>query len=435
MDGFPQSTLQLEQRQLNPFNDVNTFGATDRVTRRPLDTKGELGARPVQQWKEMLREGMQYRKSHTWKIPDFEPWMPGSVADPSNPLHAFLDERSIQETRRRLIQSAERQARIVRRGGRSSSTPRGGGSSEKGSARSGATPRGSTPRGGSRSGSTPRGGRRSASAGRTRSGAAGNISRQMLHDGSSPFLRSGAGRGGTVSSRARSASPPNIDRPRFIKTDSGPFGTFGDGSRSAIAVQLPPSALPPQRRTQSPLTAHQRLSEGGQFGFWGGRSSVPSRRARSQSPGRHEHGDGAMTTVLATTAGAPGTSTPSASAAGGSSAALARSPLDPRRALVLRAQESDHALVLARARGRSPTRWGPAGERRLSVADRPGWRPVSGFPDNTVITEHRKLDPFADINSYSAYQGHMGARPLDCKGMNGARPLQQWKEMLRNGSR
>ena len=88
----PRSPPCSWSNAVNPFNDVNTFGATDRVTRRPLDTKGELGARPVQQWKEMLREWPQYRKSHTWKIPDFEPWMPGSVADPSNPLHAFLDE-------------------------------------------------------------------------------------------------------------------------------------------------------------------------------------------------------------------------------------------------------------------------------------------------------------------------------------------------------
>ena len=47
VDGFPQTTFQLEQRQLNPFNDVNSFGATSRSNRRPLDTKGELGARPA----------------------------------------------------------------------------------------------------------------------------------------------------------------------------------------------------------------------------------------------------------------------------------------------------------------------------------------------------------------------------------------------------
>lgn len=94
----------------------------------------------------------------------------------------------------------------------------------------------------------------------------------------------------------------------------------------------------------------------------------------------------------------------------------------------------DTALVLARARGRSPTRWGPAGERRLSIANRPAWRPVTGFPDTTLQTEHRKLNPFSDINSFASRQGYTGARPLDCKGENGARPVQQWKEMLRNGS-
>ena len=85
-------------------------------------------------------------------------------------------------------------------------------------------------------------------------------------------------------------------------------------------------------------------------------------------------------------------------------------------------------MVLARARGRSPTRFGPAGERRLSVADRPGWRPCTGFPDNTVTTEHRKLNPFADINSFqgnahsakSVLDHSAHVRPLDVKGMLGA---------------
>ena len=95
---------------------------------------------------------------------------------------------------------------------------------------------------------------------------------------------------------------------------------------------------------------------------------------------------------------------------------------------------ADRALVLARARGRSPTRWGPAGERRLSVATRPAWRSASGFPDTTLQTRNRMMDPFSDINSYAARQGMTGARPLDVKGMNGARPVQQWKEMLRGGA-
>ena len=93
----------------------------------------------------------------------------------------------------------------------------------------------------------------------------------------------------------------------------------------------------------------------------------------------------------------------------------------------------DRALVLARARGRSPTRWGPAGERKLSIATRPGWRNVTGFPNTTVISEHRKLNPFTDVNSYASRVGHQGYRPLDCKGQNGGRPIQMWKEMLRGG--
>ena len=105
------------------------------------------------------------------------------------------------------------------------------------------------------------------------------------------------------------------------------------------------------------------------------------------------------------------------------------------RALARSKAANDHALVLARARGRSPTRWGPAGERRLSVAHRPHWRNNVGFPDLTIQSEHRRMDPFSDINSYASRTGYLGARPLDCKGMNGARPVQQWKEMLRGGSR
>ena len=96
-------------------------------------------------------------------------------------------------------------------------------------------------------------------------------------------------------------------------------------------------------------------------------------------------------------------------------------------------ESADRALIIARARGRSPTRWGPAGERKLSISARPAWRNVTGFPNNTVISEHRKLNPFADVNSYASRAGITGYRPLDCKGQNGARPVQQWKEMLRGG--
>jgi hypothetical protein len=67
----------------------------------------------------------------------------------------------------------------------------------------------------------------------------------------------------------------------------------------------------------------------------------------------------------------------------------------------------------------------------MSVATRPAWRSVAGFPDSTITGEHRKLNNFADINSYASRRGYVGFRPLDCKGENGARPVQQWKEMLR----
>ena len=59
---------------------------------------------------------------------------------------------------------------------------------------------------------------------------------------------------------------------------------------------------------------------------------------------------------------------------------------------------------------------------------------MAGFPDMTIQSERRIVDPFSDINSYASRQGRLGARPLDCKGMNGARPVQQWKEMLRENS-
>ena len=68
----------------------------------------------------------------------------------------------------------------------------------------------------------------------------------------------------------------------------------------------------------------------------------------------------------------------------------------------------------------------------MSIATRPAWRSVTGFPDSTIITEHRQLNPFADINSFASRTGYVGARPLDCKGENGARPVQAWKEMLRS---
>ena len=96
-------------------------------------------------------------------------------------------------------------------------------------------------------------------------------------------------------------------------------------------------------------------------------------------------------------------------------------------------EDRNRDLILARARGRSPTRWGPAGERKMSLETRPRWRPVAGFPAaSTAITEHRKHNPFADLNSYASgvVNGRKGYRPLDAKGI-GAKPVQAWKEMLR----
>ena len=425
LDGFPTTTLQLEQRQLNPFADINSYASRKGMFgARPLDCKGELGARPVQQWKEMLREGMQYRQSHSFRVPEFEPWQPGSqsVADPSNPLHRFLDAGTLAASRERLMRrthsaSPGGNVRRERRPGSSSSTPRG---SDKGSARGKSTPRS---RGNGTS--TPR--RRASSAGRNRA-LLDSSDRMRGPDGASPFLRSGGGgerrdsaEGGTlVVARGRSGSPAGSvvgssdgteGRPRMIRVDSGPFSHEG---RTSTAVSLPPSALPPQKRTANPLATRDS-----QFSFWGGRA--PGTVGGRTSPGRP--GMGPTGTSPGRSGGAFGGS------ARPSSARTAAEGI-PRT----KPNTMDTALVLARARGRSPTRWGPAGERRLSIANRPAWRPVTGFPDTTLQTEHRKLNPFSDINSFASRQGYTGARPLDCKGENGARPVQQWKEMLRNGS-
>jgi len=66
------------------------------------------------------------------------------------------------------------------------------------------------------------------------------------------------------------------------------------------------------------------------------------------------------------------------------------------------------------------------------------WKNVEGFAMSTRTLERRKMDPFADINSFqgNAYSAKMTyangyVRPLDVKGNLGARPVQQWKETLR----
>ena len=58
LDGFSRSTRTLERRKMNPFADIQSYNAAGRAAGyvRPLDVKGQLGALPVQQWKETLRE-------------------------------------------------------------------------------------------------------------------------------------------------------------------------------------------------------------------------------------------------------------------------------------------------------------------------------------------------------------------------------------------
>ena len=65
LDGFSKSTRTLERRKLNPFLDINSFTGNKHSALaqfdshahvRPLDNKGNLGAKPVQDWKESLRE-------------------------------------------------------------------------------------------------------------------------------------------------------------------------------------------------------------------------------------------------------------------------------------------------------------------------------------------------------------------------------------------
>ena len=65
VEGFAQSTRTLERRKMNPYLDINAFQGNKASAKaqfaangfvRPLDVKGNLGAAPVQQWKETLRE-------------------------------------------------------------------------------------------------------------------------------------------------------------------------------------------------------------------------------------------------------------------------------------------------------------------------------------------------------------------------------------------
>lgn len=58
LEGFSKSTRTLERRKMDPFFDIQSYNGAGRATGyvRPLDVKGQLGARSVQQWKETLRE-------------------------------------------------------------------------------------------------------------------------------------------------------------------------------------------------------------------------------------------------------------------------------------------------------------------------------------------------------------------------------------------
>ena len=58
LEGFSKSTRSLERRKMDPFMDIQSYNAAGRATGyvRPLDVKGQLGARAVQQWKNSLRE-------------------------------------------------------------------------------------------------------------------------------------------------------------------------------------------------------------------------------------------------------------------------------------------------------------------------------------------------------------------------------------------
>lgn len=83
--------------------------------------------------------------------------------------------------------------------------------------------------------------------------------------------------------------------------------------------------------------------------------------------------------------------------------------------------------------------WRPSFTYRPAKQDKP-WENVEGFAMSTRTLERRKMDPFADINSFTGNYhsakstlaaGGAHVRPLDNKGALGARPVQMWKETLR----
>jgi len=82
--------------------------------------------------------------------------------------------------------------------------------------------------------------------------------------------------------------------------------------------------------------------------------------------------------------------------------------------------------------------WAPSFEYKPAKQSHP-WTNLEGFAQSTRTLERRKMDPFADINSFQGnatsakntldHSAHV--RPLDAKGMLGAGPVQKWKETLR----
>ena len=76
------------------------------------------------------------------------------------------------------------------------------------------------------------------------------------------------------------------------------------------------------------------------------------------------------------------------------------------------------------------TDWRPSFNYRPAKQDKP-WENLEGFSQSTRSLERRKMDPFLDIQSFTA-AGQVGyVRPLDVKGQLGARSIQQWKNTLR----
>ena len=80
----------------------------------------------------------------------------------------------------------------------------------------------------------------------------------------------------------------------------------------------------------------------------------------------------------------------------------------------------------------------PSFEYKPAMHDKP-WMELHGFAKSTRTLERRKMDPYADINSFQGnkasaiaqFNSKAHVRPLDVKGALGAEPVQKWKETLR----